>query len=149
MLSEARRPHGPWQAKAVRRLLAFRLDSDSQEAARARWLAIVEGQDALWTGVSQPYKHTIRAFLVHFHTAILRHSTERFNFQNGSVGALGTPIGPSTSLPTSLVTCSASSSDTQICMSACSMSTLELPSAARAACLRSCRSGLSHRPASC
>ena len=37
-------------------------------------------------GVSEPYKHTIRAFLVHFHTQILRHSTERFNFRSGSVG---------------------------------------------------------------
>ena len=75
------------KAKAVRRLLAYRLDTGSQEAARSEWLAIVEGQHPLWYGVSQPYKHTIRAFLVHFHTAILRHSTERFNFQNGSVGA--------------------------------------------------------------
>ena len=79
------------QAKAVRRLLAYRLDTGSQEAARSEWLAIVEGQHPLWTGVSQPYKHTIRAFLVHFHTAILRHSTERFNFQNGSVGASSCP----------------------------------------------------------
>ena len=46
----------------------------------------VEGQHALWTGVSDPYKHTIRAFLVHFHSAILRHSSERFNFRNGSIG---------------------------------------------------------------
>ena len=37
-------------------------------------------------GVSEPYKHTIRAFLVYFHTQILRHSTERFNFRNGCVG---------------------------------------------------------------
>lgn len=37
-------------------------------------------------GVSDPYKHTIRAFLVHFHANILRHSTERFNFRSGSVG---------------------------------------------------------------
>lgn len=37
-------------------------------------------------GVSEPYKHTIRAFLVHFHVNILRHSTERFNFRSGSVG---------------------------------------------------------------
>ena len=28
----------------------------------------------------------IRAFLVHFHTAILRHSSESFNFTNGSIG---------------------------------------------------------------
>lgn len=47
-----------------------------------------EGQHVLWTGVSDPYKHTIRAFLVHFHSAILQHSTERFSFLNGSVGAL-------------------------------------------------------------
>ena len=46
-----------------------------------------EGQHALWAGVSDPYKHTIRAFLVHFQSAILRHSTERFSFLNGSVGA--------------------------------------------------------------
>ena len=37
-------------------------------------------------GVSDPYKHTIRAFLVHFHVNILRHSTEKFNFRSGSVG---------------------------------------------------------------
>lgn len=48
----------------------------------------VEGQHALWGGMSDPYKHTIRAFLVHFHSAILRHSSERFNFRNGSVGAV-------------------------------------------------------------
>ena len=41
---------------------------------------------AFLQGVSEPYKHTIRAFLVHFHTQILRHSTARFNFRNGSVG---------------------------------------------------------------
>jgi 2-phospho-L-lactate transferase/gluconeogenesis factor (CofD/UPF0052 family) len=42
---------------------------------------------ACWVqGVSEPYKHTIRAFLVHFHVNILRHSTERFNFRSGSVG---------------------------------------------------------------
>ena len=47
---------------------------------------IVEGDHALWAGVSEPYKHVIRAFLVHFHTAILRHSSESFNFTNGSIG---------------------------------------------------------------
>ena len=40
----------------------------------------------IFQGVSDPYKHTIRAFLVHFHVNILRHSTERFNFRSGSVG---------------------------------------------------------------
>lgn len=37
-------------------------------------------------GVSEPYKHTIRAFLVQFHMHILSHSTEHFSFKNGSVG---------------------------------------------------------------
>lgn len=46
----------------------------------------MEGDHPLWDGITDAYKHTIRAFLVHFHTAILRHSTERFNFMNGSVG---------------------------------------------------------------
>jgi len=40
----------------------------------------------LWGGVSEPYKHTIRAFLAYFNSQMLRHSTLRFRFQNGSVG---------------------------------------------------------------
>lgn len=66
-------------------------------AAREKWQScggvaarrynIVEGEHALWRGVSDPYKHTIRAFLVHFHTLVLRQSSARFSFQNGSVGA--------------------------------------------------------------
>ncbi len=48
----------------------------------------MEGDHALWRGVSDPYKHTIRAFLVQFHTAILSHNSgDRFSFRNGSVGA--------------------------------------------------------------
>lgn len=34
--------------------------------------AIVEGDSPLWTGVSEPYKHTVRSFLVHFHFQLLR-----------------------------------------------------------------------------
>ena len=75
------------QARAVKRLLAHRLDGSDAAAARREWHDLVEGQHALWAGVSDPYKHTIRAFLVHFHSAILRHSSERFNFLNGSIGA--------------------------------------------------------------
>lgn len=75
------------QALAVRVLLAHRLSGDSADAAKADWYEVVEGDHALWRGVSEPYKHTIRAFLVYFHTQILRHSTERFDFRNGSVGA--------------------------------------------------------------
>lgn len=74
-----------WQGKAVRELLAHRLSPRSSHEARNEWYEIVEGQHCLWDGVSEPYKHTIRAFLVHFHTQILR-APERFNFRNGSVG---------------------------------------------------------------
>lgn len=72
--------------RAVRRLLGHRLSVDDSEAARQEWYQIVEGRHDLWRGVSEPYKHTIRAFLVHFHTQILSHSTTWFNFQNGSIG---------------------------------------------------------------
>lgn len=51
---------------------------------------ILEGDHALWAGVSEPYKHTIRAFLVHFHTLVLRQPLARFSFENGSVGAAHT-----------------------------------------------------------
>lgn len=55
----------------------------------------MEGDHALWRGVSDPYKHTIRAFLVQFHTAILSHNTgDRFSFRNGSVGAWGGGASP-------------------------------------------------------
>ena len=74
------------QARAVRKLLAHRLSGESAEKAKAEWYEVVEGDHSLWDGVSEPYKHTIRAFLVYFHTQIQRHSTERFNFRNGSVG---------------------------------------------------------------
>ena len=47
----------------------------------------MEGQHALWQGLSEPYKHTIRSFLVYFHTQLLHHTTKRFDFCNGSVGA--------------------------------------------------------------
>jgi hypothetical protein len=74
------------QARAVRKLLAHRLSGESAEKAKAEWYEVVEGDHSLWHGVSEPYKHTIRAFLVYFHNQIQRHSTERFNFRNGSVG---------------------------------------------------------------
>lgn len=79
------------QARAVRKLLAHRLSGESAEKAKAEWYEVVEGDHSLWQGVSDPYKHTIRAFLVYFHTQIQRHSTERFNFRNGSVGRSPTP----------------------------------------------------------
>ena len=70
----------------MRSLLAHRLSASNAEQAKLEWYNIVEGDHVLWEGVSEPYKHTIRAFLVYFHTQVLRHSTERFNYRNGSVG---------------------------------------------------------------
>eukprot|EP00891_Asterochloris_glomerata_P008123 jgi/Astpho2/8123/fgenesh1_pg.00120_%23_73_t len=72
------------EGKAVRELLAHRLSPVSSNEAKREWYEIVEGDHDLWRGVSEPYKHTIRAFLVHFNTEIQRSSTERFNFRNGS-----------------------------------------------------------------
>lgn len=37
-------------------------------------------------GISEAYRHIIRAFLVHFHAAVLRQPTKRFDFRGGSVG---------------------------------------------------------------
>jgi hypothetical protein len=48
--------------------------------------SIVEGRHALWSGVSEPYKHMIRAFLVHFQGQILSQVSLEFNFKNGSIG---------------------------------------------------------------
>ena len=70
----------------MRRLLGHRLPADDAVAAKAEWVTIVEGENELWEGLSEPYKHTIRAFLVHFQSAILSHTTERFTFTNGSIG---------------------------------------------------------------
>jgi hypothetical protein len=73
------------EARAVRSLLGHRLSID-RHAARHEWYGIVEGEHALWQGVSAPYKHTIRSFLVYFHAQTMRHASERFNFANGSIG---------------------------------------------------------------
>ena len=81
--------HVVLQGRAVKNLLRYRLHSSDAAAAKAEWYSIVEGQHALWTGVSEPYKHMIRAFLLHFQMQILSHSTEQFNFMNGSVGEQG------------------------------------------------------------
>jgi len=74
------------ESRAVARLLGHRLTGGSSSEAKAEWYAIAEGDHPLWDGVSDPYKHTIRAFLVHFQANIMRHSSERFDFRNGSVG---------------------------------------------------------------
>lgn len=73
------------EALSVRRLLGHRLPLDSSEA-KLEWYQIVEGEHSLWDGVSRPYRETIRAFLVYFHSEILRRSVETFCFTNGSIG---------------------------------------------------------------
>lgn len=73
------------EAAAVKTLLQHRLPKNREEA-RAAWLSIVEGTDPLWEGITSPYKHTIRAFLIHFHTQLLVRSAADFDLSNGSVG---------------------------------------------------------------
>uniref|UniRef100_A0A0D3ER74 Gluconeogenesis factor n=2 Tax=Oryza TaxID=4527 RepID=A0A0D3ER74_9ORYZ len=73
------------EALSVRTLLGHRLPLDPSEA-KLEWYQIVEGEHALWDGVSQPYRETIRAFLVYFHNEMLRRSAEMFCFTNGSIG---------------------------------------------------------------
>ncbi|KAF3773491.1 Uncharacterized protein EJ110_NYTH55215 [Nymphaea thermarum] len=74
------------EAVAVKRLLGHRLPFDSLQA-KLEWLyEIVEGDHLLWTGVSKPYRETIRAFLVYFQNQILQRSSEAFCFRNGSIG---------------------------------------------------------------
>lgn len=48
----------------------------------------MEGDHHVWRGVSDPYKHVIRQFLVYFQSQILARTGERFNFKNGSIGGL-------------------------------------------------------------
>jgi hypothetical protein len=78
---------GSTEARAVKALLGHRLSAHDGIAAKTEWYNIVEGDHQLWQGIGEPYKHTIRAFLVHFHTLVLKQSATRFSFQNGSVGA--------------------------------------------------------------
>lgn len=82
------------EARAVKQLLGHRLSAHDRIAAKTEWYNIVEGDHQLWEGIGEPYKHTIRAFLVHFHTLVLRQSAARFSFQNGSVGVLLFPLSP-------------------------------------------------------
>ena len=57
------------EEKPVLRLLQYRLSSDEANA-KAEWADIVEGTHHLWMDISEPYKETIRAFLVHFHCEV-------------------------------------------------------------------------------
>ncbi|EFJ24179.1 hypothetical protein SELMODRAFT_101575, partial [Selaginella moellendorffii] len=73
------------EALAVKRLLGYRLPVNSSDA-KAEWYKIVEGEHELWNEVSEPYRETIRAFLVYFQSQLLMHSTKKFSFGNGSIG---------------------------------------------------------------
>ncbi|PWZ31731.1 Uncharacterized protein YNL011C [Zea mays] len=57
------------EALSVRKLLGHRLPIDPSEA-KLEWYQIVEGDHTLWEGVSRPYRETIRAFLVYFHSEV-------------------------------------------------------------------------------
>ena len=75
------------EACAVKALLGHRLPADPA-AAKAEWYSIVEGEHELWTGVSEPYKNTVRSFLAHFHFQLIRTASDggAFCFGGGSVG---------------------------------------------------------------
>jgi len=74
------------EARAVKRLLQHRLPAGDPIAAHREWGEIVEGRHKLWEGIGLPYRHTVRAFLVHFQVQILHHVTETFDLCNGSIG---------------------------------------------------------------
>lgn len=73
--------------EAIRKLLAYRLPANfSQHEARDEWRDIVEGRSSLWNGIPHDRKETIRGFLVHFESELLKRSHKNFSFQNGSIG---------------------------------------------------------------
>ncbi|KAL6544845.1 hypothetical protein OROMI_023707 [Orobanche minor] len=74
-----------YEALAVRTLLGHRLPLEPH-IAKSEWYDIVDGKHSLWTGVSKPYRETIRAFLAYFQDQILMRSDESFCFSNGSIG---------------------------------------------------------------
>jgi cathepsin L len=91
--------------RAVRKLLEYRLPRTSNEDARQNFMGIVQGESELWKGMTEPYKQSVRAFLVHFyhkilqsasvlelplydlgHNADTRPAFSQFDFQGGSIG---------------------------------------------------------------
>jgi hypothetical protein len=77
------------EERCVKALLSHRLSAQNEAAAKQEWFAIAEGTDALWEGISTPYKQIIRRFLNHFFMCVLREEQGRervFRFRNGSVG---------------------------------------------------------------
>ncbi|KAJ7151642.1 hypothetical protein C8R46DRAFT_1304209 [Mycena filopes] len=72
---------------AIRRLLAYRLPTHySEREAREEWRDIIEGRSVLWSGIPNDRKETIRGFLVHFESELLKRAHKNFVFVNGSIG---------------------------------------------------------------
>lgn len=67
-------------------MLGHRLSAHDDHKAKYEWMEIVEGRHVLWDNVTEPYKHTIRAFLIFFQNEILRNCRTHFDYRNGSVG---------------------------------------------------------------
>lgn len=96
-------PRGPPSSPlhAIRNLLAHRLPSNcSAKEAREDWRDIVEGRSALWKGIPNDRKETIRGiqsaifplallttifegFLVYFESELLKRAHKNFDFRNG------------------------------------------------------------------
>ncbi|KAI9012970.1 hypothetical protein BC832DRAFT_528845 [Gaertneriomyces semiglobifer] len=95
---------GNTEARAVHDLLSYRLPFDAQDSmspaspvpyeregggsAKTEWLDILEGRHRLWRGISEPYRETIRAFLVGFQNELYKTAVRgpQFDFQGGSIG---------------------------------------------------------------
>ncbi|KAJ7356698.1 hypothetical protein DFH08DRAFT_849752 [Mycena albidolilacea] len=72
---------------AIRTLLAYRLPAHySEREARDEWRDIIEGRSALWNGIPNDRKETIRGFLVYFESELLKRAHKNFTFVNGSIG---------------------------------------------------------------
>ncbi|GAA5934987.1 hypothetical protein JCM3775_004669 [Rhodotorula graminis] len=76
----------------IRKLLEYRLPGEgsgkSHAEVKGEWHEIVEGTHKLWRGIPGDRKETIRAFLVHFESAVLKKAQRGFNFKKASIGNL-------------------------------------------------------------
>ncbi|KAK4697271.1 hypothetical protein P7C70_g8238, partial [Phenoliferia sp. Uapishka_3] len=71
---------------AIRNLLEYRLGTGSSVALKGEWHGIVEGRHKLWKGIPTDRKECIRAFLIHFESAVLKKAQRGFNWKRASVG---------------------------------------------------------------
>lgn len=89
LLSLARRRNT--DVAAAVNLLSYRLGPDAREA-KMEWQEIVEGRHALWYGVTEDYKHIIRAYLVHFEVQLLRRTSVFIRDASDEYGKMGDPF---------------------------------------------------------